>query len=268
VKKCFILFAKNLFFLLPGTAQQFVYGLYLKLLLRNRHIPDCTVYKDALRGKYGLEVGGPSFIFRSILPVYLVIEKLDGVNYSNLTKWEGSISEGINYSWYWGKKGRQFISECTDLGSINDSTYQFLISSNCLEHTANPIKALEEWVRVIQPGGYILLVLPKKDNNYDNKRPTTKFSHLIDDYKCGMGEGDTTHVEEVLNLHDLTKDPHAGSFEVFKKTILSNFTNREMHHHVFDVSLIKQIFKYLKIELLHFDSIDSDYIFLGKTKNH
>ena len=174
----------------------------------------------------------------------------------------------MNYRWYWGKIGRQFITECTDLGSINASTYEFLISSNCLEHTANPIKALEEWVRVIKPGGYILLVLPKKDNNFDNKRPITKFPHLIDDYKCGMGEGDMTHVEEVLNLHDLTKDLHAGSFEEFKKNILSNVTNREMHHHVFDVSLIKQIFEYLNIELLHLDDIHSDNIFMGKTKNH
>jgi ubiquinone/menaquinone biosynthesis C-methylase UbiE len=111
----------------------------------------------------------------------------------------------------------QFIAECTDLGIIKDSTYDFVISSNCLEHTANPIKALEEWVRVIKPGGYILLILPKKDNNYDNKRQITKFSHLIDDYKCGMGEEDTTHMEEVLNLHDLTKDTDTADFEALKK---------------------------------------------------
>tara|TARA_B110000503_G_scaffold135220_1_gene215413 strand:+ start:194 stop:550 length:357 start_codon:yes stop_codon:yes gene_type:complete len=105
-KKVFYLIGKNLFLMMPSTAQKFIYGLYglyLKLLLR-RHIPDCTIYQDALRGKYGLEVGGPSFVFRAILPVYSVIEKLDGVNYSNFTKWEGSICEGMNYRWYWGKQ--------------------------------------------------------------------------------------------------------------------------------------------------------------------
>ena len=60
--------------MLPSTAQKFIYGLYLKLLLRNKHVPNCTIYQDALRGKYGLEVGGPSFVFRAILPVYSVIE--------------------------------------------------------------------------------------------------------------------------------------------------------------------------------------------------
>jgi hypothetical protein len=41
-----------------------------------------------------------------------------------------------------------------------------------------------------------------------------------------------------------------------------------MHHHVFDVDLVKQIFQYLNIEFLHFDKIHTDNIFLGKTKNH
>ncbi len=62
--------------------------------------------------------------------------------------------------------------------------------------------------------------------------------------------------------------PRRTKFRSIQKTILSNFKNRKMHHHVFDVSLIKQIFKYLNMELLHFDSIDYDNIFLGKTKKH
>ncbi len=266
MKKYFILLAKKIFLMLPNAAQEYVYRLYLKFILKNREIQNLSMYQDIFRGKCGIEIGGPSFAFRAILPIYSVMNKLDGVNYSSFTKWEGSISEGMNYKWFWGKTGRQFISECTNLGFINDSKYEFLISSNCLEHTANPLKALKEWVRVIQPGGYILLVLPKKDNNFDNKRPTTEFSHLIDDYNCDMGEDDTTHLQEVLNLHDLSKDQNAGGFEVFKKTCLSNIVNREMHHHVFDVSLIKKVFQHLNIELLHIESIPSDNIFLGKTK--
>ena len=48
------------------------------------------------KGLKGIEIGGPSSIFslRGALPVYLFAEKVDGVNFSNKTIWEGKIKEG------------------------------------------------------------------------------------------------------------------------------------------------------------------------------
>ena len=40
---------------------------------------------------YGLEIGGPSKIFRKAIPVYPKAEKIDFVNFSNSTMWEGKI---------------------------------------------------------------------------------------------------------------------------------------------------------------------------------
>ncbi len=43
------------------------------------------------------------------------------------------------------KIGQIIINDATDLKSISDGIYDFLISSNNLEHIANPIKALFEF---------------------------------------------------------------------------------------------------------------------------
>ena len=47
----------------------------------------------SFNGLSGLEIGGPSNIFsiRGAMPIYLFAKKVDGVNFSNKTIWEGKI---------------------------------------------------------------------------------------------------------------------------------------------------------------------------------
>ena len=93
--------------------------------------------------------------------------------------------------------------DATDLNKIPDLSYEFILSSNCLEHVANPIKALKEWVRVLKGDSLILLVLPSKEYTFDHNRPITKFKHLIEDYNNDTKESDLTHLDEILKSHDL-----------------------------------------------------------------
>ena len=54
------------------------------------------MYIENLRDKRGIEIGGPTGIFKekSILPIYPVVGHLVGCNYSNSTIWEGLLKEG------------------------------------------------------------------------------------------------------------------------------------------------------------------------------
>lgn len=47
-----------------------------------------------------------------------------------------------------------------DLSAIESEKYNYVFSSHCLEHIVNWKKALDEWVRVIKKGGYLILYLP------------------------------------------------------------------------------------------------------------
>jgi SAM-dependent methyltransferase len=198
------------------------------------------------RSKTGLEVGGPSSFFslRSYFPIYLFADRVDGVNFSNKTLWEGSIAEGENFSYYQNKKGYQYICEATDLSVIMSSKYDFLLSCHCLEHTANPLKALKEWNRVLRKDGYIILVLPDKNFTFDELRPVTKFEHLREDLEKETDEQDETHFVEIIKLHKIEKDDGVQTKEQLIDRTNNNYTNRCVHHHVFDFKLIKQMLEY------------------------
>src|SRR5665647_495871 len=231
---------------------------YCKLF--NARIPDSASWISFIENKSGLEIGGPSGIFSSnnYLPLYQKVGSLDGVNFSNNTIWEGQIKSGNNYK-YDGKSGFQFIAEGTDLHQIKDNSYDFVLSCNNLEHIANPIKSLLEWKRVIKPGGCIILILPRKESNFDHKRPITPLQHLKYDFENNTQEDDLTHLNEILELHDLKRDPHAGSFENFKKRSLNNLNNRSLHHHVFDIETLKQMIDFIEMPFLMSYSSPTDH---------
>jgi SAM-dependent methyltransferase len=224
-------------------------------------------YRSFVENRRGIEIGGPSALFKTVLPLYQFVGELDGVNFSTDTVWEGSIEAGNNFNYYYKKSGRQFISEASDLSEIPTAGYDFLLSSNCLEHVANPIKALTEWKRVIKDDGALILVLPNKESNFDHRRPTTKFEHLLEDFAHDVGEDDLTHLDEILALHDLPMDPPAGDLEHFRQRSLKNFENRTLHHHVFDVQLIEELLGHVGFEIVDITATKTDFFALATKKS-
>jgi predicted SAM-dependent methyltransferase len=198
------------------------------------------------KSKIGLEIGGPSSFFsiRSYFPIYLYAERIDGVNFSNNTVWEGTIVKGQNFLYYNGKKGYQYIDEASCLSEIDNNKYDFILSCHCLEHTANSLKTLKEWNRVLKNDGYFILVLPDKHYTFDEYRPITTFDHLKDDLQKGTDEKDETHFEEVINLHNLNKDTGIITKQELIERTYNNYSNRCVHHHVFSFELIKEMLEY------------------------
>lgn len=213
--------------------------------------------RERLAGKRGLEIGGPSSIFRpgGILPVYPSVGALDGCNFGEQTVWEGTLAQGGRFEYLSGRPaGRQIIAEATVMKAIDDAHYDFVISSHCLEHVANPLKALVEWRRIIRPGGTLLLVVPDPRLIFDRKRPVTTFAHLTEDYERDVGEDDMTHFDEIMQLHDLSLDPAAGTPDQFRARSLENAKNRCFHQHIFTPELASEAvrwagFKPMTVEL-------------------
>lgn len=233
--------------------------------IKGEKLPDLEPIQQLFTNASGLEIGGPSPMFRDsgFIPLYKAIKSLDGCNFANNTIWEGDIEGGQTYTYYEGKTGTQFISEASELSEISDGAYDFVISSNCLEHVANPLKAIEEWIRVVKKDGLLLVALPNKAHNFDHKRSITEFSHLLSDFKNGTKEDDLTHLDEILELHDLKMDKPAGNQEQFRTRSLKNPENRALHHHVFDVDLLKEIFAYFNLEIMRTNE-GLDHIILGR----
>lgn len=195
-------------------------------------------------GRVGLEIGGPSDLFRrrGLFPVYSRAARIDNCCFRPQTLWSGEGAAGDAFRFHWRRRpGAQFYAEATDLRGVSSESYDFVLSSHMLEHSANPLKALREWKRVLKPGGLLLLVLPHKDGTFDHRRPVTTLDHILDDYLRGTGEDDLTHLPEILELHDFARDPEAGGIDAFAARSRSNPENRALHQHVFDTRLAVQV---------------------------
>jgi SAM-dependent methyltransferase len=222
-----------------------------------RYVKSQKQFREQVERKFGLEIGGPSEAFQDTgeLPLYRYLAGLDNCVFSLETTWEGRRTESQTFFYHPRKaNGFNFIREATDLREIADLRYSFVLSSHSLEHISNPVRALKEWIRVVKPGGAIIVLLPDYRRTFDLRRKPTSIEHMLEDYELGRDERDLTHLEEILELHDLSRDPAAGSKEHFLQRSLQNFENRCLHHHVFDECNIRELFEAvgLTVHILEF----------------
>lgn len=215
--------------------------------------------KDMFTGK-GLEIGGPSPVFTSI---YEMCEKCDDVDFSMENVWHSNKEQ--NYYVIEGRKlGCKYIADATDLKVLDDEVYDFVLSSNNLEHIANPLKALKEFLRVLNKNGKLVLLLPNKKYSFDHKRNDTLFEHLLEDYYSDVAEDDLTHLDEILEKHDLSMDVPMN-YEQFKQRSLNNFHNRCLHHHVFSEKLMIEMAVFFDLKIVDVgEKFDNIYMIVQK----
>jgi SAM-dependent methyltransferase len=207
-----------------------------------------------VRDKVGLEIGGPSFAFhdRGMLPLYRCAARIDNCNYAEDSIVNGHVPGGRTFQYYPKREpGWTFICEAADLRQMPDAVYDFILASHCLEHCANPIKAIRQWSRVARPNAACVVVLPDYHHTFDHRRQPTPLSHLIEDYERDTGEDDLSHLQESLELHDLTMDPQGGIHEQFAERCRNNFATRKLHHHVFDEADAEAMLTFSGLTVLH-----------------
>jgi SAM-dependent methyltransferase len=218
-----------------------------------RPIASFNVCGGLIAGASGLEIGGPSPIFarHGLFPAYTIAANVDNCNFSASTIWQGALEGGASFQYDKNRpSGNQYFLEATDLKGIAANCYDFALSSHVLEHVANPLLALSEWIRVVKPGGTLVLVVPHKAGSFDHRRAVTTLEHMIADLEQGTTEADMTHVAEILDLHDLSRDPEAGGIEAFRERAADNLRNRGLHHHVFDTALAVALVDYFGLQIL------------------
>ena len=260
---------------LPDSFRSKMYTLFLGEILYFFRYPRNPVWyfkgwmvKNKLRSflpvfenKLGLEIGGGTFMFchKGFFPVYDYAASIDGCNFSEQTIWEGNISLE-SYVYNGVELGEQYIVDATNIAVINKK-YDFIVSSHCLEHVANPLKAVKGYVDILKDGGIIMFVLPNKQATFDCRRPDTTFSHLLEDFKNNMTEDDLTHLNEIFDYGAMWEKN-----EEFIKQANENYKYRILHQHVFSKALLIEMFDFFNIKLLYSDEDWQNIYIIGKIK--
>ena len=73
-------------------------------------------------------------------------------------------------TWDWEDGDAQFLK------TVKDGEYDFVHSSHCLEHLVVPKEGLANWLRVVKPGGYLIVTVPDEDLYEQGIFPST-FNH-------------------------------------------------------------------------------------------
>lgn len=60
-------------------------------------------------------------------------------------------------TWDWEDGDAQFLS------GVADGEFDFVHSSHCLEHLVDPREGIRNWLRVVRPGGYLVITVPDED---------------------------------------------------------------------------------------------------------
>lgn len=208
----------------------------------------------------GIEIGGPSWVFRTI---YHECISCDDVDFSIETVWNTSnltdafmLDNGITL-------GKRYKAEATDMHIIASEKYDFVLSSNNIEHIANPLKAVSEFIRILKRGGVLVLVVPNKKYTFDHDREDTLFEHVKKDYENNVSEDDLSHLDEILAKHDLNMDIKM-SFEEFRNRSNDNYHNRCLHHHVFSIGLLRDIAQFFNMQIEDFGEVCGNYFLIAK----
>jgi SAM-dependent methyltransferase len=155
---------------------------------------------------------------------------------------------------YWNSSVK--IDYVCDAGSIpvGDCAFDYLLSSHCLEHVPDTLRTLEEWCRVLKPGGNLVLVLPHGERTFDCGRPFSNLAHHLKDYEQKVDIYDFTDWEGFERFsvpqydHRWLPDPRSrradGSLDASWVVEQGHY-----HYHVWTQNEFVDVVRYLRLHV-------------------
>jgi SAM-dependent methyltransferase len=116
------------------------------------------------------------------------------------------------------------------LASVPNETFDFVHSSHCLEHMVDVYEAMRNWIRVLKPGGYLIVTIPEEDL-YEQKVFPSRFNP---DHKWTFTMAKTSSWSpKSINVLDLLK-AFCGELEVERLILQRDFYREALCERGFD----------------------------------
>lgn len=189
---------------------------------------------------YGAEIGAgvqPMLVPRGSRTVYIDAEPADF--WRQDPRWQ---HENI--------RDPDIIDEGETLSTIADDSFDYLIAAHVLEHIEDPILAIKNWVRVVKPGGHILVAVPDMRFSEDERnREVTTVEHFKRDHAEGPHVSLAEHMQELGLVPEGTTGPAL--------TGLHDQHKRMIHYHAFTLVSFVQLLA--SIEGVGFELVEASF---------
>ena len=113
------------------------------------------------------------------------------------------------------------------LDAVGDQKFDYIILSHVIEHSPNLLKLLADLSDILEPGGFLFLVVPDKRFTFDFYRPVTTFGMLLENY---LGNKVAPSISSVYDHFStaIWLDPNevwTGAFDFQSSKPLSSLSN-------------------------------------------
>jgi SAM-dependent methyltransferase len=150
------------------------------------------------------------------------------------------------------------IDDGFTLSKIPDDSQDFVIANHVLEHTPDPIQALNQWSHILRPGGMLYFSVPIASRCFDAGRPITTVEHFLEDYQLYQNHAtieldrrNREHLAERIRISEqnMLSRRDAGSVrpapeEVEKRVKEADiFKTNELHFHTFSLATLRELLK-------------------------
>lgn len=134
-----------------------------------------------------------------------------------------------------------YITGMEQMNGIADGSLDFIIAAHVIEHTRNPLRAVENAYRKLKKGGNLVLFVPDMRLTFDKLREITPLEHLIADYENPSSERDVLHYVEFFSRAFIT--PIESLYQRVRDAIA---TNHDLHFHTWTYESFQNMVSYCR----------------------
>lgn len=121
------------------------------------------------------------------------------------------------------------VDDAAHLRSVRTGSLDFVVASHVIEHMEDLLGALASWLRVLRPGGRLLVIVPDRRHTFDRDREPTSWEHLKADHEDG---GTWSRREHYREWAARVAGVPVEQQETYAESLMK--TGYSIHYHVWD----------------------------------